>query len=104
MSSSRVLTPIDRALVKAGTVFSGIRPRAPRWPCRSNALAPVASAIVAIMAGNTPLMTQIKAFSPGACQLVAGNAALQSRRVVPQFGDNKKSEDGHGCAHEPLFR
>src|SRR5262245_12424893 len=36
-SSSSVLTPIDNAVANAGSVFSGARPRAPRWPCRSNA-------------------------------------------------------------------
>ena len=32
---SSVVTPMDKALAKAGSVFSGNRPRAPRWPCRS---------------------------------------------------------------------
>ena len=38
-SVSSVVTPISRALAKAASVFSGASPRAPRWPCRSNALA-----------------------------------------------------------------
>src|SRR6266511_1867587 len=38
-SSSSVVTPIDNAVLKASSVFSGAKPRAPRWPCRSNALA-----------------------------------------------------------------
>src|SRR5262249_53272922 len=38
-SSSSVVTPIDKAMVKAASVFSGAKPRAPRWPCRSNATA-----------------------------------------------------------------
>src|SRR5262249_39546641 len=38
-SSSSVVTPIDNAMVKAASVFSGAKPRAPRWPCRSNATA-----------------------------------------------------------------
>jgi hypothetical protein len=36
-SSSSVVTPIDNAMLKAASVFSGAKPRAPRWPCRSNA-------------------------------------------------------------------
>ena len=36
-SSSSVVTPIDSAAAKAASVFSGASPRAPRWPCRSNA-------------------------------------------------------------------
>ena len=43
MSSSSVVTPMSRARSKAGIVFSGASPRAPRWPCRSKAQAPVAS-------------------------------------------------------------
>src|SRR5690606_15110313 len=39
MSSSSVATPVRRAFSKAGSVFSGERPRAPRWPCRSKAAA-----------------------------------------------------------------
>src|SRR5262245_56874256 len=38
-SSSSVVTPIDNAMVKAASVFSGAKPRAPRWPWRSNATA-----------------------------------------------------------------
>src|SRR5918996_1431663 len=37
-SSSSVSTPSASARSKAGSVFSGAWPRAPRWPCRSNAL------------------------------------------------------------------
>src|SRR2546430_2645681 len=38
-SSSSVVTPIDSAVLKASMVFSGASPRAPRWPCRSKAVA-----------------------------------------------------------------
>src|SRR5215475_6032620 len=38
-SSSSVVTPINNAVLKAARVFSGAKPRAPRWPCRSNATA-----------------------------------------------------------------
>src|SRR2546426_916184 len=30
------VTPRSRATSKDGSVFSGFRPRAPRWPCRLN--------------------------------------------------------------------
>src|SRR5688572_29887884 len=36
-SISRVVTPSDSARAKAGSVFSGASPRAPRWPCISSA-------------------------------------------------------------------
>src|SRR5262249_22660969 len=38
-SSSSVVTPISSAVANASRVFSGASPRAPRWPCRSNAMA-----------------------------------------------------------------
>src|ERR1700736_3776518 len=46
-SSSSVVTPISSAVAKASRVFSGARPRAPRWPCRSNAMASVTAMMVA---------------------------------------------------------
>src|SRR6185503_17075428 len=46
-SVSSVLTPRSSAVRKAANVFSGARPRAPRWPCRSNALAGRLSAQIA---------------------------------------------------------
>src|ERR1700730_17400020 len=36
-SVSRVVTPRSTAVRKAANVFSGAKPRAPRWPCRSKA-------------------------------------------------------------------
>src|SRR6185503_16959401 len=47
MSVSSVVTPRPRAVRKAASVFSGARPRAPRWPCRSNAWAGKLSAQIA---------------------------------------------------------
>src|SRR5262249_43834306 len=72
-SSSSVVTPIDNAMVKAGSVFSGARPRAPRWPCRSNATA---------AEHRTKLTATIAAaviFAMGALQARA--AASSSRRL-----------------------
>src|SRR6266542_236663 len=43
-SVSIVDTPSSIALRKAASVFSGARPRAPRWPCTSNAAASPANA------------------------------------------------------------
>src|SRR5687767_14543011 len=42
MSHSIVVTPISSARWKDGSVFSGSRPRAPRWPCRSKVEWPAA--------------------------------------------------------------
>src|ERR1700748_2916738 len=36
-SVSSVVTPRATAMRKAASVFSGARPRVPRWPCRSKA-------------------------------------------------------------------
>ena len=41
MSHSSVSTPKSSAIWNAVRLFSGANPRAPRWPCRSKAAAPV---------------------------------------------------------------
>src|SRR5215467_698047 len=51
-SSSSVSTPSASAVENAVSVFSGARPRAPRWPCRSKADAPVASATMLVANAN----------------------------------------------------
>src|SRR5215217_3035010 len=46
-SVSSVVTPRSSAVRNAASVFSGAKPRAPRWPCRSNAAAGRLSAQIA---------------------------------------------------------
>src|SRR5882757_829866 len=52
-SVSRVVTPRSTAVRKAASVFSGARPRVPRWPCRSKAPADIRLAAQIAQASDT---------------------------------------------------
>src|SRR5882672_7802781 len=52
-SVSSVVTPRSTAVRKAASVFSGARPRVPRWPCRSKAAADTRLAAQIAQASDT---------------------------------------------------
>src|SRR5262249_27278518 len=81
-SSSSVVTPISSAAAKASRVFSGANPRAPRWPCRSNAMA---SAPAMMLAATIAALAQFAKGAPGLPFPRRGNRESATRTVKSYY-------------------
>src|SRR5262249_10152029 len=91
-SSSNAETPMPSACAKPGNVFSGERPRAPRWPCSSSAhgagfiIPPVSGYRAAgyesrITVSRSPISSarrRKRRHAPGAFRLDEAGAVLES--------------------------
>src|SRR5689334_18047449 len=102
-SISSVSTPISSARRKAASVFSGSRPRVPRWPCRSKACAGTASANASAAAASRA-MVAAEPRRPARRAAPATFIASVETAACARDAEASRAEQHHGQRPEQVHR